>query len=135
MRGGRQMGGASVTKVVIEMHGVKNNCSLIFLKVMYTSDEVFLLLLFLLLPPTHIFFRFMPEPNLPPLVVYEDTSSLPDGVDSSQAVVMQSLKEKLPELPGVKRDRLVQMYDILPEHSFTLMVSPSLCQCLEITPS
>uniref|UniRef100_A0A3P8USQ0 Glutamyl-tRNA(Gln) amidotransferase subunit B, mitochondrial n=1 Tax=Cynoglossus semilaevis TaxID=244447 RepID=A0A3P8USQ0_CYNSE len=65
-------------------------------------------------------YRFMPEPNLPPLVVYEDTSSLPDGVDSSQAVVMQSLKEKLPELPGVKRDRLVQMYDILPEHNHHL---------------
>lgn len=32
-------------------------------------------------------------------------------------------KEGLPELPSVKRDRLVQTYGILPEHSFTLVVS------------
>lgn len=64
----------------------------------------------------------MPEPNLPPLIVYEDVASLPSGIDPCQAVVVQKLKERLPELPSVKRDRLVQHYGILPEHSFTLVV-------------
>lgn len=65
----------------------------------------------------------MPEPNLPPLIVYEDNASLPTGLDACQAVVVQKIRESLPELPSVKRDRLVQTYGILPEHSFTLVVS------------
>jgi len=65
----------------------------------------------------------MPEPNLPPLIVYEDNASLPTGIDACQAVVVQEIRAGLPELPGVKRDRLVQTYGILPEHSFTLVVS------------
>lgn len=65
----------------------------------------------------------MPEPNLPPLMVYEDHTSLPAGLDEQQAVVVQQIRRSLPELPGVKRDRLVQAYGILPEHSFTLVVS------------
>lgn len=65
----------------------------------------------------------MPEPNLPPLMVYEDRTSLPTGLDEQQAVVVQEIRGGLPELPGVKRDRLVQTYGILPEHSFTLVVS------------
>lgn len=68
-------------------------------------------------------FRFMPEPNLPPLIVYEDNASLPTGIDACQVVVVQKIRRGLPELPGVKRDRLVQTYGILPEHSFTLVVS------------
>lgn len=65
----------------------------------------------------------MPEPNLPPLIVYEDNASLPTGTEACQAVVVQKIREGLPELPSVKRDRLVQTYGILPEHSFTLVVS------------
>lgn len=65
----------------------------------------------------------MPEPNLPPLIVYEDNASLPTGIDAGQAVVMQKMRKELPELPSVKRDRLVQTYSILPEHSLTLVVS------------
>lgn len=68
-------------------------------------------------------FRFMPEPNLPPLIVYEDNASLPAGIDACQAVVVHEIREGLPELPSVRRDRLVQTYGILPEHSFTLVVS------------
>lgn len=65
----------------------------------------------------------MPEPNLPPLIVYEESASLPAGIDAGQAVVMQEMRKELPELPSVKRDRLVQTYRILPEHSFQLVVS------------
>lgn len=65
----------------------------------------------------------MPEPNLPPLVVYEHEASLPAGIDVRQAVVLDAISKRLPELPGVKRERLVRRYGILPEHSFTLVVS------------
>lgn len=64
----------------------------------------------------------MPEPNLPPLIVYADNASLPPGIDVRQAVVVEAIRKRLPELPGVKRDRLVRSYGILPEHSFTLVV-------------
>ncbi|XP_024115379.1 glutamyl-tRNA(Gln) amidotransferase subunit B, mitochondrial isoform X1 [Oryzias melastigma] len=76
-------------------------------------------------------YRFMPEPNLPPLIVYEDNASLPTGIDPSQAVVVQKIKDRLPELPGVKRDRLVQTYGILPEHSFTLVNEDGLMEYFE----
>ncbi|XP_058497147.1 glutamyl-tRNA(Gln) amidotransferase subunit B, mitochondrial [Solea solea] len=76
-------------------------------------------------------YRFMPEPNLPPLMVYEDNASLPAGVETSQAVVVQSLREGLPVLPSVKRDMLVQTYDILPEHSFTLLSEDGLVDYFE----
>lgn len=64
----------------------------------------------------------MPEPNLPPLMVYEDNASLPVGIDVRQAVVVEEIRKRLPELPGVKRGRLVRSYGLLPEHSFTLVV-------------
>ncbi|TNN89583.1 Glutamyl-tRNA(Gln) amidotransferase subunit B, mitochondrial [Liparis tanakae] len=76
-------------------------------------------------------YRFMPEPNLPPLIVYEDNASLPAGIDASQAVVVQEIRAGLPELPGVKRDRLVQTYGILPEHSFTLVNEDGLVEYFE----
>ena len=65
--------------------------------------------------------RFMPEPNLPPLRVY-DSASVPAGLDPSQVVLVDQLQSCLPELPSVRRERLVQTYGILPEHSFTLVV-------------
>ncbi|XP_068178031.1 glutamyl-tRNA(Gln) amidotransferase subunit B, mitochondrial [Antennarius striatus] len=66
-------------------------------------------------------YRFMPEPNLPPLVVYEDSASLPPGIAASEVVVLEEIRARLPELPGVRRNRLVQTYGILSEHSFTLV--------------
>ncbi|XP_023262077.1 glutamyl-tRNA(Gln) amidotransferase subunit B, mitochondrial [Seriola lalandi dorsalis] len=76
-------------------------------------------------------YRFMPEPNLPPLIVYEDNTSLPTSFDACQAVVVQKIREGLPELPSVKRDRLVQTYGILPEHSFTLVNEDGLVDYFE----
>lgn len=76
-------------------------------------------------------YRFMPEPNLPPLIVYEDNASLPPGTDACQAVVVQKIRESLPELPSIKRDRLVQTYGILPEHSFTLVNEDGLVEYFE----
>ncbi|KAM3864790.1 glutamyl-tRNA(Gln) amidotransferase subunit B, mitochondrial [Diretmus argenteus] len=76
-------------------------------------------------------YRFMPEPNLPPLMIYEDNTSLPAGIEACQAVVVERLREGLPELPSVKRDRLVHTYAILPEHSFTLVNEEGLMDYFE----
>uniref|UniRef100_A0A3Q2EAZ2 Glutamyl-tRNA(Gln) amidotransferase subunit B, mitochondrial n=1 Tax=Cyprinodon variegatus TaxID=28743 RepID=A0A3Q2EAZ2_CYPVA len=76
-------------------------------------------------------FSFTLKPNLPPLIVFEDNASLPAGIDACQAVVVQTIKEGLPELPSIKRDRLVQLYGILPEHSFTLVNEDGLMEYFE----
>ncbi|XP_011904455.1 PREDICTED: glutamyl-tRNA(Gln) amidotransferase subunit B, mitochondrial [Cercocebus atys] len=65
-------------------------------------------------------YRFMPEPNLPPLVLY-DATSLPTGADPQQVINIDQIRETLPELPSVTRERLVQQYGMLLEHSFTLL--------------
>uniref|UniRef100_A0A3B4AVN6 Glutamyl-tRNA(Gln) amidotransferase subunit B, mitochondrial n=1 Tax=Periophthalmus magnuspinnatus TaxID=409849 RepID=A0A3B4AVN6_9GOBI len=75
--------------------------------------------------------RFMPEPNLPPLMVYDDQASLPPGLDLCQAVVVQEIRDTLPELPSVTRDRLVHTYNILPEHSFILVNEDGLVEYFE----
>ncbi|KAK7929471.1 hypothetical protein WMY93_005866 [Mugilogobius chulae] len=62
-------------------------------------------------------YRFMPEPNLPPLMVYEDQPHFP--------------RAALPELPNVTRDRLVHTHSILPEHSFTLVNEDGLVEYFE----
>ncbi|MGH0146488.1 UNVERIFIED_CONTAM: hypothetical protein FKN15_008484 [Acipenser sinensis] len=64
--------------------------------------------------------RFMPEPNLPPLIVY-DNKTVPAHADPQQVVNIDQIRERLPELPNVRRSRLVEQYGILPEHSFTLV--------------
>ncbi|XP_059972318.1 glutamyl-tRNA(Gln) amidotransferase subunit B, mitochondrial [Mesoplodon densirostris] len=65
-------------------------------------------------------YRFMPEPNLPPLLLY-DSESLPTGTDPQQVINIDRLREQLPELPRVTREKLVQQYGMLPEHSFALL--------------
>ncbi|XP_072526527.1 glutamyl-tRNA(Gln) amidotransferase subunit B, mitochondrial [Salminus brasiliensis] len=76
-------------------------------------------------------YRFMPEPNLPPLFVYGGMASVPASVDPAQVVVIDRLKAELPELPGVRRARLVEQYRILPEHSFTLVNEDGLVDYFE----
>ncbi|XP_014890517.1 glutamyl-tRNA(Gln) amidotransferase subunit B, mitochondrial [Poecilia latipinna] len=76
-------------------------------------------------------YRFMPEPNLPPLQVFEDEASLPAGVEAGQVVLLCTLRAGLPELPSVRRDRLVQTYGLLPEHSFTLVNEDGLMEYFE----
>ena len=104
----------STSKRLVWCQNTKNNNNFIFSKFICGAHKAFS-------PPPPS--RFMPEPNLPPLIVYEDNASLPSGIDAGQMVVVQKIREGLPELPSVKRDRLVQTHGILPEHSFTLVVS------------
>ncbi|XP_048189617.1 glutamyl-tRNA(Gln) amidotransferase subunit B, mitochondrial [Perognathus longimembris pacificus] len=66
-------------------------------------------------------YRFMPEPNLPPLVLYDTTTLPPEGTDPGQVVNIDQIRATLPELPSTTRQRLVQQYGMRPEHSFTLL--------------
>lgn len=76
-------------------------------------------------------YRFMPEPNLPPLFVHESEASVPAGADPAQVVVIDRLSAQLPELPSVRRMRLVETYGILREHSFTLVNEDGLMDYFE----
>uniref|UniRef100_A0A8C4XIN2 Glutamyl-tRNA(Gln) amidotransferase subunit B, mitochondrial n=1 Tax=Falco tinnunculus TaxID=100819 RepID=A0A8C4XIN2_FALTI len=73
---------------------------------------------------------FMPEPNLPPLIVY-DAKSLPANMNHQQVVNIDWIHERLPDLPSVKREKLVEQYGILPEHSFTLLNEEGLTEFYE----
>ncbi|KAG7266632.1 hypothetical protein CRUP_026576 [Coryphaenoides rupestris] len=81
-------------------------------------------------------YRFMPEPNLPPLVVYEDHRSVPAGLlegggQAGLVVVLEGLREGLPELPSATRARLVSSYGLRPEHSFILVNGDGLTEYFE----
>ncbi|XP_048366150.1 glutamyl-tRNA(Gln) amidotransferase subunit B, mitochondrial [Sphaerodactylus townsendi] len=75
-------------------------------------------------------YRFMPEPNLPPLILYNSTS-LPAHRSHLQVVNIDQLLEKLPDLPSVKRAKLVELYGIQPQHSFTLLNEDGLMEFFE----
>lgn len=76
-------------------------------------------------------YRFMPEPNLPPLFVYESEASVPADTAHDQVVVIDRLRDQLPELPSMRRARLVETYGILLEHSFTLVNEDGLMNYFE----
>lgn len=67
-------------------------------------------------------YRFMPEPNLPPLRLYT-TETVPTGVPPEQIIYVDKLREQMPELPTAQRARLQQTYGLLEEHSSVLVVS------------
>ncbi|XP_067897218.1 glutamyl-tRNA(Gln) amidotransferase subunit B, mitochondrial isoform X2 [Heterodontus francisci] len=75
-------------------------------------------------------YRFMPEPNLQPLVIY-DNETLPSNVNPEQVVNIDHIREQLPELPNATRARLVEKYGILAEHSFTLVNEDGLVKFFE----
>lgn len=58
-------------------------------------------------------YRFMPEPNLPPLVIYESRECVPMTVQSDQnlkTIVIQELQDNMAKLPDEKRKRLMTLY-------------------------
>ncbi|KAG9344059.1 hypothetical protein JZ751_012538 [Albula glossodonta] len=78
-------------------------------------------------------YRFMPEPNLPPLIVYDrERAPPPAGADPAQVVLLDAVRELIPELPRARRARLVDTYGILAEHSFTLVNEDGLTEYFEV---
>ncbi|XP_070199894.1 glutamyl-tRNA(Gln) amidotransferase subunit B, mitochondrial-like isoform X2 [Littorina saxatilis] len=66
-------------------------------------------------------YRFMPEPNLPPLHVYS-SGNVPPGTGAGSNVVLETVQRRLPDLPGTIRDKLQHKYDV-PLLSATLLVT------------
>ncbi|XP_025115923.1 glutamyl-tRNA(Gln) amidotransferase subunit B, mitochondrial-like [Pomacea canaliculata] len=56
-------------------------------------------------------YRFMPEPNLPPLCLYK-RESVPLGTDLDSVVIVEDVQACLKELPGETRKRITEIYDI-----------------------
>ena len=69
-------------------------------------------------------YRFMPEPNLPPLHLY-DNSTIPLGIDKQQIVNIDVLHDELPPLPRVRRQILMKEYGLSPVHA--LLVNVRMC--------
>ena len=67
-------------------------------------------------------YRFMPEPNLPPLRIY-DRETKPGNVESNQIINMDDIGASLPMLPEAKRELLQRDYGLTLEHSIIIVVS------------
>uniref|UniRef100_A0A8C6VPT3 Glutamyl-tRNA(Gln) amidotransferase subunit B, mitochondrial n=1 Tax=Naja naja TaxID=35670 RepID=A0A8C6VPT3_NAJNA len=75
-------------------------------------------------------YRFMPEPNLPPLVLY-DAKSLPAHINDQQVINIDCIRETLPDLPSVKRAKFVERYGLQTQHSFILQNEDGLMDFFE----
>lgn len=63
-------------------------------------------------------YRFMPEPNLPPLRLNVN------GDKSSELIDVEVIRQSLPELPEQTRNNLVEQHDLRLETAAILVVSP-----------
>lgn len=66
-------------------------------------------------------YRYMPEPNLPPLHVNLKTKG-----DTPNVISVPSVLESLPELPEQSRQNLIHKYDLKPEIAIQLVNEPIL---------
>ncbi|GAB1601586.1 glutamyl-tRNA(Gln) amidotransferase subunit B, mitochondrial-like [Argonauta hians] len=76
-------------------------------------------------------YRFMPEPNLLPIHVFDNSSIPPDP--HTDGVNMDSLKEQMPELPQVKRQHLHTKYNLPVEVINILLYEEGLLELFEAT--
>ncbi|KAM7361563.1 glutamyl-tRNA(Gln) amidotransferase subunit B, mitochondrial [Cochliomyia hominivorax] len=72
-------------------------------------------------------YRFMPEPNLPPLIL-NMTDEKTDSSDPSSLVSVPAVANELPELPEETRKRLVEDYKLNQEVSIILVNEPILLE-------
>lgn len=66
-------------------------------------------------------YRFMPEPNLPPLHV----NLKPGSVSTQELISVAALSKEIPELPEHTRQRLVEHYKLNAETAIILVVCSS----------
>ena len=68
-------------------------------------------------------YRFMPEPNLPPLVIYTN-ETLPRQTGVHEKVVnIDEVRQQLPEIPDQTRQRLQHQYNFSLGQTLILVVS------------
>ena len=74
-------------------------------------------------------YRFLPEPNLPPLRLYT-SEMVHDGLDLDQVINVDEVRDSMPELPSQQRLRLQQKYGLSLEKSITIVVgqAPMFCK-------
>ena len=70
----------------------------------------------------HFLFRFMPEPNLPPLKLVDQ--NLPSR--NSNILNINDYRKNQPELPREIRSKLIESYDLSMDHAFRLLEDPDL---------
>ena len=75
-------------------------------------------------------YRFLPEPNLPPLRVYTDSHTPPAETPSAQIINVDRLHDQIPMLPSERREQLQNMFNMSLEHSYIFLVS--LCDLIRI---
>ena len=67
-------------------------------------------------------YRFMPEPNLLPLRLY-DNSDIADVVDHTQIINIDAVKEQLPMLPMARREKLISQFNLPMIHANQIVVN------------
>lgn len=75
-------------------------------------------------------YRFMPEPNLPPLriVVDEDSEKFHKAVKSKDCILdLRHLNSQVPQLPQEQRILLLDKYKTSDLISYNIVVSPRIC--------
>ena len=66
-------------------------------------------------------YRFMPEPNLPPLHLY--TSDHEDPSKASEVVLIDKIQKEIPVLPEEQRNRLMEQHGITLFEADAIVVS------------
>uniref|UniRef100_A0A2A4J252 Glutamyl-tRNA(Gln) amidotransferase subunit B, mitochondrial n=1 Tax=Heliothis virescens TaxID=7102 RepID=A0A2A4J252_HELVI len=68
-------------------------------------------------------YRYMPEPNLPPLRVNLNTK-----IDHNDVLSVPLIQEKIPELPEQSRKNLILQFELRPETAIQLVNEPTLLE-------
>lgn len=71
-------------------------------------------------------YRYMPEPNLPPLRV-----NLKSKEDTTDVISVPLIKDNIPELPEETRSKLIENYSLRPESAIQLVNEPILLDYFE----
>ncbi|XP_022112577.2 glutamyl-tRNA(Gln) amidotransferase subunit B, mitochondrial isoform X1 [Pieris rapae] len=66
-------------------------------------------------------YRYMPEPNLPPLRV-----NLTTREDTKDIISVPLINDRIPELPAQSRTKLIEIHDLRPEIAIQLVNEPTL---------
>ena len=75
-------------------------------------------------------YRFMPEPNLPPLHLY--TSDTVDPSKADEVVLIDKIQEEIPALPAELRNKLIEQHGFTLFEADVIVVSPTVFRGLTL---